>query len=133
MSFQTRVVVGFIAACLVIPAIWLMIPTAQARKVNRMKIITPSLPMGLTKEQVASLCAIEGVPSVYQSVDENSTGDSAVTDFGFTPADLSGFTVAYVHGTPRTIIGQCSVYFNFYFDKKGKLIKVINQKRCIGL
>lgn len=133
MSFQVRVVLGFIAACLVIPTVWLMIPTPQANKVNRMKIITSSLPMGLTKEQIASLLNKEGIDSHYQIIDEFSIYASDVKDFGFKPNDLSGYTVSWVHGTPRDIIGQCSVYFNFYFDKKGKLIKVAEQKRCIGL
>ena len=88
--------------------------------------------MSLTKEQVASLCNKEGVPSNYRSVDKNST-DSSITDFGFKPADLSGYTVAYVRGTPRNLIGECSVYFKFYFDKQGKLIKIADQTRCIGL
>ena len=132
MSFQARVVLGFVAVCLVIPTIWLMIPTPQANKVNRMKIITSSLPMGLTKEQVASLLNKEEIDSVYQRVDEDSTG-SDMTDFGFKPADLSGYTVGWVRGTPRDIIGECGVYFNFYFDKKGKLIKVTDETRCIGL
>ena len=88
--------------------------------------------MGLTKEQVASLLNKEEIDSVYQRVDEDSTG-SDMTDFGFKPADLSGYTVGWVRGTPRDIIGECGVYFNFYFDKKGKLIKVADETRCIGL
>ncbi len=133
MSFQVRVVLGFIAACLVIPTIWLMIPTPQAKKVNRIKIIMSSLPMGLTKEQVASLLNKEEIDSHYQSIDEFSIYDSDVKDSGFKPTDLSGYTVGWVRGTPRDIIGECGVYFNFYFDKKGKLIKVIDETRCIGL
>lgn len=89
--------------------------------------------MGLTKAQIASILNKEGVPSVYERIDKNFMGASDVTDFGFSAADLSGYTVAYIRGTPRSIIGGCSVYFNFYFDKKGKLIKVVNQTRCIGL
>lgn len=133
MSFQARVILGYIAACLVIPVIWLMIPTAQARKADRMKIITSSLPMGLTKEQVASVCNNEGIDSHYQPIDEYSIYDSDVKESGFKPANLSGYTVGWVRGTPRTVLGECGVYFNFYFDKKGKLIKIANQTRCIGL
>ena len=88
--------------------------------------------MNLTKEQVATLLKKEGVEFVYTKIDKDSI-DSDITDFGFTPADLSGYTVAYVRGTPRDLIGECRVYFNFYFDKKGKLIKIANETRCIGL
>ena len=130
-----------------------MRPTPQAQQVNRLKIVVASLPtgakLGLTKEQVASLLQKEGVESVYQRVDESFIGGSDVTDFGYTKADLSGYTkadlsgytkadlsgytVAYVRGTPRSLIGGCSVYFNFYFDPQGKLIRIAEQTRCIGL
>ena len=97
-----------------------------------MKSVASSLALGSTPQQVEAALKKQEVEFLYKRVEGNDLRDSRVAGAGYTASDLSGYTTAYVHGTPKSIIGSCSVYRFFLFDKKGKLIKVLNQQRCIS-
>lgn len=133
MSFQARVVLGFLAICLAIPAIWWWLPTPESRAAGRMKSIALSLPSGSTRKQVQVALQNADVEYVYQRIDDEFSVDSRVARDGYKMSDLSGYVAAYVHGTPKSIIGSCSVLRYFLFDKKGRLIRVLNEQGCIGL
>ena len=62
-----------------------------------------------------------------------SDADPFVHESGCTFKGLNGYYCVYVHNSSRALIGQCSTYFYFFFDRQGKLLKYAAQNRCIGL
>ena len=133
MSFQTRVVLGFLLICLAIPLIWWRWPDAQSRRAQRMIRVVVDMPKGSTRKQVQVALQNADVEFNYQRVTDELSLDSRVARSGHTVSDLSGYVVAYVHDTPKSIIGSCSVLRYFLFDKKGALTEVLEDQGCIGL
>lgn len=91
--------------------------------------------MGSTKNQVAALLHKEGMggQTAYISGEQLSIPGSDMDNNGYTSKDLSGYYEASIFHTSKSLIGDCGTYYCFFFDKKGGLIKVTIQERCIGL
>ena len=117
------------------PVIWWMLPTAEGIKAKRVTRAVRSLPIGITRNQVAALLHKEdmGAQTGYITGEELSTPSSDMEDNGYTAKDLSGYYVASIAHTSKSLIGECDTYYFFFFNKKERLIKVTVQEQCIGL
>jgi hypothetical protein len=115
--------------------VWWAMPTREGLKARRVTRAALSLPVGSTKNQVAALLHKEGMggQASYISGKDLIYSSSDMSDNGYTSKDLIGYYVASIFHTSKAIIGDCGTYYCFFFDKKGGLLKVTVQDRCIGL
>ena len=113
--------------------VWWAVPTREGLKARRVTRAVLSLPIGSTKNEVAALLHQENMNASYISDKQGLDDESNVTDNGYTSKDLSGYYGASIFHTSKAIIGDCGTYYCFFFDKKGGLLKVTVQNRCIGL
>ena len=136
MKLSSLVPFGIPALFMVGVAVWWTLPTPEGVRANRLTRAALQVPVGSTKAQVAAMLHKQGMgdQSIYYSAkDGDLEFNSDVRDSGYKSSFLSGYYCVYVHNSSRALIGQCSTYAYFFFDKKSRLLKATTQKRCIGL
>ncbi len=108
------------------------IPSRNYLKAKRVSRAALSLPVGSSKAQVAAFLKNEGLEHSYVGDKEGIDFTSAVSDNGYTSANLSGYMVAIIRNTSGGFMFSGDVQYFFFFDKKGKLLKATAEEIMTG-
>ena len=101
----------------------------EARRVSRAVL---ALPLGLSKSQVEVFLQGEELGYSYIGNEKDIDFSSAVSDNGYSSANLSGYMVAIIRNTSGGLMVSSAVQYYFFFDHKGELVKATAEKIMTG-
>ena len=108
------------------------IPSRNSIKAKRVSHTVLRFPVGSSKAQIAAFLKQEGLEHSYVGDKEGIDFTSAVSDNGYSSANLSGYMVAIIRDTSGGFMFSGDVQYFFFFDKKGKLIKATAEEILTG-
>lgn len=93
--------------------------------------IAQELPLGSSKSQTLAFLKKEKIEHSY--IDSDLEFESIVRDANLQPSQLGGIALSMIRQTSWGVLYTGDTQFIFFFDKKGKLIKVSQDEIGTGL